>query len=250
MYEPHETEISKAVLLEILTRLKLDENFGLIGGWAIYLTVNKNFLGATGKDYLQSRDIDLFVNCNPGFLKRLKSVMQEIGFVAGEYMFRYELIVDRDTMKPLPESEARKKPIFELFYVFLDLFGNKKNEMLGVWVNEWVGEMTQKKAFDVKSINGRQVFVPKPEFLLSLKVRSFTQRMETEKGLKDACDIYALLFYSSPGISEKIKDQEIGAAIKTMCRDDIAEFIAQTLFGDRLKYNLIIRNLLQVIERI
>jgi len=73
MYDPIETDISKKFLVEILNNIE-SENFGLVGGWAVYLYVNENFTRATGKEYLKSRDIDVFVKCEDEFLEKFKKL--------------------------------------------------------------------------------------------------------------------------------------------------------------------------------
>jgi len=108
IYDPLETEASRKVLLELLDELKLDENFGLVGGWAVHSLIHENFLRATGREFLRSRDIDVFINCKSDFPRRFARTIKKIGFVPGEYRFRYTLILDRDSMEKLSEDEARR----------------------------------------------------------------------------------------------------------------------------------------------
>jgi hypothetical protein len=57
LYDRIETdEALKA--LEVLSD-KLPEPFLLMGGWAVYITVNDSFLEEHGSTYLGSRDIDV-----------------------------------------------------------------------------------------------------------------------------------------------------------------------------------------------
>lgn len=57
MYEPYETRISQRYLEEVIR--KVERPVCLLGGWAVYLQVNKNFKETTGRDYVGSRGIDL-----------------------------------------------------------------------------------------------------------------------------------------------------------------------------------------------
>ena len=242
MYDPIETDISKKVLIDILDNIK-NENFGLIGGWAVYLYVNEKFNGATGKEYLKSRDIDIFVKCDDDFLEKFKKIIFSIGFVPSGYDFRYQLLIDRNTLKPISEHESRRKPVFELIYVFLDVFGDRKNEILPLWENNIVKKIIKKKATISIKIDEKSVYLPKQEYLLEMKCESFLYRDNKEKRMKDACDIYALLFYSDiekiPEFIKNIKDK--------LLSEDVLEFIAQELFGDRYKSGLVKRNIMSIL---
>ena len=253
IYDPLETEASRKVLLELLDELKPGENFGLVGGWAVYSLINENFLRATGREFLRSRDIDVFIDCKSSFPRQFARTIKKIGFAPGEYRFRYTLILDRDSMKKLSEDEARRKQAFELIYVFLDVLGNGESDAVGVWPNEIVTKVIDRKAVKILAIDGRKVFVPKEDFLFLLKVDSFLKRETKEKRMKDACDIYGLLFYSPTKILELVKEDtwksEIASrGLGAMLEDETMEFIAGVLFGDKLKSGLVRRNLSQLLE--
>lgn len=253
IYDPLETEASRKVLLELLDELKPCENFGLVGGWAVHSLINENFLRATGREFLRSRDIDVFIDCKSNFPRQFARTIKKIGFAPGEYRFRYTLILDRDSMKKLSEDEARRKQAFELIYVFLDVLGNGESNAVGVWPNEIVAKVIGRKAMKILAIDGRKVFVPKEDFLFLLKVDSFLKRETKEKRMKDACDIYGLLFYSPAKILELVKEdmwksEIVSRGLEAMLEDETMEFIAGTLFGDRLKSGLVRRNLSQLLE--
>lgn len=252
IYDPLETEASRKILLELLDQLKPGENFGLVGGWAVHSLIHENFLRATGREFLRSRDIDVFIDCRGNFSRQFARAIGKIGFVPGEYRFRYTLILDRDSMKKLSEGEAWRKQSFELIYVFLDVLGNGESDAVGVWPNEIVAKMLDRKAVKVLTIDGREVFVPREDFLFLLKVDSFLKREMKEKRMKDACDIYGLLFYSTAKILELVKgdpwkSEIAGRGLEVMLEDETLEFIADALFGDRLKSGLVRRNLYQLL---
>jgi len=166
-----------------------------------------------------------------------------MGFVPSGCDFRYQLILDRNTLKPISESESKRKPAFELIYVFLDVFGDRKNEILPLWENDIVKKIINEKASTAARINEKTVMLPKQEHLLAMKCESFLQRDNKEKRMKDACDIYALLFYSNIGkIPEFVKNIK-----EKMLSEDVLEFVAQELFGDRYKSGLVKRNLMGVL---
>ncbi len=238
MYDPVETDISKKFLLRIIEKVE-SENFGLMGGWAVYMHANENFMKAAGKEYLRSRDIDVFINCERRFLEKFRKIIFEMGFAPSGYSFRYQLIIDRNTLKSISENESKRKPVFDLIYVFLDVFGNEKNDILQVWETDAIKEIIKKKATITREIDGKTVNIPKQENLLAMKFDSFLQRDNKEKAMKDACDIYALLFYSdmkkSPKLPEKVAEK--------LLSESVLEFIAEELFGDRYKSGLVKRNL-------
>ena len=253
IYDPLETEASRKILLELLDELKPGKNFGLVGGWAVHFLIHENFLRATGREFLRSRDIDVFIDCKGNFPSQFAHTIEKIGFAPGEYRFRYTLILDRDSMKKLSEGEARRKQAFELVYVFLDVLGNGESDAVGVWPNEIVTKMIDRKAMKILAIDGQKVFVPEEDFLLLLKVDSFLKRETKEKRMKDACDIYGLLFYSPAKILELVKgdmwkSETASRGLEAMLGDETVEFIAGALFGDRLKSGLVRRNLFQLLE--
>jgi hypothetical protein len=132
------------------------------------------------------------------------------------------------------------------------VLGNEESDAIGVWPNEIVGKMIDKKAMKVLAIDGRQVFVPREDLLLLLKIDSFLQRETKEKRMKDACDIYGLLFYSRVKIFDALKKESwkverARRGIEGMLDEEILEFIADELFGDRFKSGLVRRNLSQLL---
>jgi len=252
MYDPLETEASKRILLELLDELKLDRRFGLVGGWAVHFLINQKFLEATGREFLRSRDIDVFLDCTGDFPRRFARVLEGIGFVPGEYRFRYTLILDRESMRKLEEREARRKPPFELIYIYLDVLGNRECEAVGVWPSEIVAEAIRGGSLKPLEVEGRRVFSPTEDFLFLLKADSFSGR-EGEKRMKDACDLYGLLFYSPVSVldllkRERWKSERAKHALNAMLEEEVLEFVAGTLFGDRYKSGLVRRNLLRALE--
>ncbi len=248
IYDPLETEASRKVLLELLGEIGLTESFGLIGGWAVHELVSTGFLKATGREFPKSRDIDVFIDCSGDFPHKFAAVMKRIGFVAGGYAFRYTLILDRDTMEKIGEERARERQTYNLIYVFLDILGSEESDILGVWPNEIVARMIGEKALKAIVLDGKRVFVPVEDVLLLLKIQSFLQRESREKRMKDACDIYGLLYYSDADVLAGLrmddwKVERARGGIEAMLNDEVLEFVADGLFGDRFKAGLVRRNL-------
>ncbi|VVB96484.1 Uncharacterised protein [uncultured archaeon] len=114
MYEPHEIEISYRYLRTVVSRL--EEPICLIGGWAVYHHVNKNFKKTTGRNYIGSRDIDLGFHFEKGwsekdmrestFAKSLRIIEEELGFVP--VGFRYLKEFHLETEKELSADEMKE----------------------------------------------------------------------------------------------------------------------------------------------
>ena len=60
MYDPIETDISYESLLKLMEKAA-DLRFAIIGGWGIFLHVKKEYTAAFGREYIKSRDIDVFI---------------------------------------------------------------------------------------------------------------------------------------------------------------------------------------------
>ncbi|TDA29720.1 MAG: hypothetical protein DSO04_07130 [Hadesarchaea archaeon] len=252
-YDPLETEASKRILLELLDELGSDRRFGLVGGWAVHSLINRSFLEATGREYLRSRDIDVFLDCTGDFPGRFARVLGRMGFVPGEYRFRYTLILDRESMGKLDEKKAREKQPSELIYVYLEVLGYRECEAVGVWPNKIVGRAIRSGSLRLLQVEGREVFAPTEDFLFLLKADSLLGREGGEKRMKDACDLYGLLFYSPASVLELLRREGWKSglarrALNAMLEEDVLEFIAGTLFGDRYKSGLVRRNLLRALE--
>lgn len=234
MYDPLETKTSEKYLEKILKACEKKEILGkiaVIGGWGVKYLINKEYLRATGREYLKSRDIDLFIPSSVA--EKFLRIIKEIGFMPSAYKFRYEVICTREKGKKISEEQARKQPVHNLIYVFLDVFSEKKTK-LGAWVIPELG--------DAKKIMINSTPVLDAEHLLKIKTVSFFEREKLDKRFKDACDAYALIFYS--GLDKKKADRHL---IKRLAEsDEYCYFIAEQLYGDPLKAGLIRRSLEQL----
>jgi len=233
MYDPLETEISFEVLKKIVEECK-KIRIGIIGGWATYFFVNNNYKRAFGIDYLKSRDIDIFVDSKEAL--KFKKIIGKLGFEKSAYHFRYELIYDREKKRFIKRSLAGKKQIYDLIYIFLDVFSNRKSK-LSSWI---IGILDKTRIKMIDNIPLIDI-----QTLLKLKSYSLFEREKLDKELKDACDMYALLAYSETKVS---LTKEIKKAIeKIIKRDDLCEFIAENVLKDTLKAGIVkvtIRNIL------
>lgn len=231
MYDIHETETSKRYMYELL-KDSSSINIALIGGWATYLYVNSNYRKAFGVDYLMSRDIGVFIDAKHE--KKFAKIISKLGFQKSAYTFRYELIYDKVSNKIITQEQAKTHHIFNLFYIFLDLFSNKPTKLLGTW--------------RIESLNGsKRTFIEDIPVLdinslILLKTTSFFEREKLDKELKDACDLYALVFYSEQPI--KLNELLKKALEKILAREDLCEFVSENVLRDTLKTGIVKRTIM------
>lgn len=234
MYDELETNLSFEYLKKIIERCE-GLKIGVIGGWAVYFYVNENYRKAFGADYLKSRDIDFYINST--YALKFKNVIEKLGFRKSSYYFRYELIYDRKIKEIISEECAKKRQLYDIIYIFLDLFTDKQTS-LSAWVVKNIrdAKISVTNNFPVIDINK----------LLQLKILSFFEREKLDKELKDACDIYSLLAYSNAKFKVNIELKK--AAEKIVSRNDICDFIAENVLKDSLKAGIVKATLLNIIS--
>lgn len=216
MYDPLETELSKNELIALFKEAK-DLKICLIGGWASYYYVKDNYKRAFGQDYMGSRDIDVFFD--PKIEKEFaKVVIDKMGFTKNGFQFRYEKIFDREAKRFISTTEAKKKHVYDLIYIFLDLFSNEPTRVLGSWHD--IGEM---KKISVDMVEGFKV--ADIDTLVALKCTALFARDKADKENKDACDLYALLVYGKKDIQPTLLLQK--AITKILERPDLIYAIAE-----------------------
>ena len=207
LYEPNETKTSQKQLKQIFTSLK--DPACLLGGWAVYHVVNKNFEKANGRPYVGSRDVDIGFHIDKdwtekqlresGFVSAI-SAIEKIGFRS--VSFRLAKDFDIDTGRELTPEEASKRPLYQIFQLFIDPIVDhihpKIKDMLGfVPIDEpLLSLLFQHKMHTATDLFGNKVILPKPELLLAMKLNSVLRRDKENKRIKDAADIYALLWHS------------------------------------------------------
>ena len=230
MYDILETDLS----FEYLNKISQIKNTVIIGGWTTYFYVNENYRKAFGVDYLKSRDIDVFVSSKhlDEYIKEIK----KLGFIQSAYFFRYELIYSRSKNRIITEKESKRQPIYDLVYIFLDLFTDKKSE------KAWnINALDKLKIFNIEKIDTVDI-----DTLLELKCVSFFEREKLDKEFKDACDIYTLLIYS--GKKFKVTKNIQSSIEKIIKRRDLCEFIAENVLRDITKVNIVISTLQNLLK--
>ena len=260
LYDGQETDTALEAL-EALSK-ELPEPFLLIGGWAVYLTVNESYRKDHGVPYLGSRDIDLgfhidrdcddeaLQNCT--YAKALK-VLDRVGY-RPHGSFRYCRIIRRDTGETIDEKAARGMDLYDVIYLYVDMMvdnihpKHKQYFRADPMDEPFISRVFEEKCGVPQSINGARVIIPPPHILLATKLKAIPDRTNEDKLWKDACDIYAILWHS------KTNYREIVSAVRMdypeYCRralnsinDEAAEKAAHHLGIDKGTYIGVVRQL-------
>lgn len=216
IYERMETDASFDALKILAT--ELPEPLILMGGWAVNLTVNRSFSEEHNAPYLGSRDVDLGFHIDvdvsiedlkqSNFAKTLDN-LKEIGYWESGTS-RFCRILDKRTGKTLSEKEAGEIPFFDLFYLYIDPMVDcihpKNDEVFKIKpIDEpLLSDAIENGRMREITISGKIILVPLPDMLLAMKLSSLPNRTKDDKKIKDACDIYALIWHSETPSKEII----------------------------------------------
>ncbi|MGI0088583.1 MAG: nucleotidyl transferase AbiEii/AbiGii toxin family protein [Nitrosotalea sp.] len=193
----------------------------LLGGWAVYLTVNTRFNKANGRNYLGSRDIDLGFHVDPKWSasELEKSALAQSVKILKDRRFnglgsRFVKYYDINTKKELTEVESRKRPSYELFQLYVDpLVDNIHPDALKIVGFPPLDESLLSHVFVGKKFTsvtyfGGKFMLPTPEILIATKIKSLPNRTKDDKRIKDIADLYALSWYSDidlPELKERVQ---------------------------------------------
>jgi len=157
------SKISWKYLNEIWRKIKGEKM--LIGGWAVHLLVNNGLKINKRKEYIGSKDIDLFVED----LEKVFDILTSLGFKREDNRFFKE---ERD------------------FKIFVDVFspGNTPDPLM-----EYAFISNYKLRID-------DFIVPYPEFLIVSKINTILVRGIKEKRIKDILDLLMLISFSKYNI--------------------------------------------------
>lgn len=233
MYPDYETQISQEHLTAVFSQMT--QPVCLMGGWAVYLTVNTKFNESNGRNYIGSRDIDLGFHIDPKWstdeLQR-SALAQSAKILADRGFFgissRFVKYYDIHTKKELTEEESKKKPSYDMFQLYVDTMGDNTHadaqKILGFPL---LDEPLLSHVFvDGKSVivteSGGKFTLPTPETLISMKLKSVPDRTKDDKRIKDMADIYALSWYSD------VEFQELRRRVQHILG---IEYIAKTVSG-------------------
>ena len=205
MYDKAETDISWEHLREVIENL--DEPVVIMGGWAVYFLVNEGYKGNTGRNYIGSRDIDLGFHIgedleNSALYLTYRKLTNDLDFRPLSFGRLFKEM-NRNTGCTLDPELAKKIPPYDIFPVYIDLivdqitpaftehFGfTPIDEDLLQPIFQNANNRTEREEFN------RRLWLPSPDLLLSMKVKSHPNRDKEHKRIKDLSDIVALVLYT------------------------------------------------------
>lgn len=237
LYQKYETENSYTYLRQVVDLL--EEPVCILGGWAVYFTVNETYKKEKGQNYLGSKDIDLGFHIDANIDKsQLKNTMMQktISLLEKDRFCplgsRYYKDISIEDGRELTHEESKTEFSHNVFKMYVDLLVDKihpdfkeifrfdpyDEELLSL-VFENPKNRTELVKFK------KLLWLPSPEILLSTKIKSLPDRTE-EKKIKDICDIYAISFFSN----KKVKD--LITAPKTILEKEKFERLKPLLNSD------------------
>lgn len=223
MYKDNETEISYYYLKEVIQHLK--EPISVVGGWAVYFVVNKNFKEEHQLPYLGSRDIDLGFS-KPETAKGAIKKLMELGFK--RISFRYFKEIHTETGKELSKNEAKNTPLHNIFPMYVDpILAETDSSMKSKLGFMPIDEPLLKPVFEDEKFRlevtafGRKVIIPHPKVLLAMKLNSLPNRDKEHKKIKDLCDIVSIIMYSEAELS--LDKKQVEKAVKCITKEDIVK---------------------------
>jgi len=233
MYNENEVNISNKWLNELFS---LGYDSCLIGGWAVYLLVTKNFEEEYGRKYIGSKDIDMgfHINIQWNFeqLKnsdymKLCTYLDSKGFTWIGY--RYFKNYDYETKNELSYEESKNKPEHELIKLYIDPIVDEIHPDFKCKFNmNLIDEPVLSIAFDENrfikiSIDRTYVKIPHPHLLLAMKLKCVRHREKEHKRLKDISDIFALIWYTDETI-DKLKNKVTKIIDESCIKSIMSEF--------------------------
>ncbi|MDO8871465.1 MAG: hypothetical protein Q7V05_01880 [Methanoregula sp.] len=184
------------------------------------MTVNDSFRDEHGSQYLGSRDIDVcfhidstvsgFELRNSTFTKAI-AIVQELSYLP-HGSCRYCKMIWRDTREIITEAVARDIPIHELFYLYVDMMVDNirpmQKEIFGFNVLDEpiLGRVFEEQTGVMVNLDGLKILIPPPFMLLATKLISIPMRTKDDKQVKDACDIYSILWHSPENYRKILTD--------------------------------------------
>ncbi|MBS3120536.1 hypothetical protein J4420_02380 [Candidatus Woesearchaeota archaeon] len=232
MYLEFETRTSYKYLKQVITALK--EPICILGGWAVFLHVNKNFQKAQGRPYLGSRDIDLGFHLDKNAtVEQMKNsaLAKSLDILQNKLKFKsvsFRLLKEIHTETEEEIEEGKIIPAHFIFPMYVDvLVDNIPAKFKDAFRFQPADEPLLRFAFEdgryrkeLREFNKR-LLLPKPEF------NALKHRDKEHKKIKDICDIFALLWYSEEKpevLKEKVKifigHQSLLKSIKSIEEND------------------------------
>ena len=180
-----------------------------MGGWSVHLILNEKFREVTGREYPGSRDIDLGFHLDPKWkpkefrnsaLHKAIKELQALGFKPQSFRFvkRYHLWEERE----LTPREERKLPQYDTFNLYVDVLVDTEDPRrfkvarFHVLEEPLLARVLAGTDRVEAELDGARFTMPSPRLLMEMKVKSFPDRTQDDKRVKDLMDLCALVLYS------------------------------------------------------
>jgi hypothetical protein len=208
LYDSVETSASLDAL-DVLAK-ELPKPLILLGGWAVYFSVNERYQTQHGEPYLGSRDVDLgfHVPENASELDIITGNFQPSLLILKRLGYRKEgssrlcKIINKETGEMVLKNMKTAASEEDYFYLFIDPLVDNSHPLLEELcditplVEPALKDALRDEKFQTIERSGREIKIPDPEILLEMKLSSLVKRTKTDKKVKDVCDIYALIWHS------------------------------------------------------
>ncbi len=229
MYDKAETDISWEHLREVIENL--EEPIVVMGGWAVYFLVNDGYKINTGRSYIGSRDIDLGFHITnelerSAFYRTYQKLTNDLDFRPLSFGRLFKEM-DMNTGSTLAPEVAKNIPIYDIFPMYVDLIVDKITTAFKEHFGFTPIDETLLRPIFQDAVNRteqeefkRKLWLPSPNLLLSMKVKSHPNRDKEHKRLKDLSDITALVLYTgaTPTFTTQL---EMGAFREHVLEEDI-----------------------------
>ena len=206
MYKDTEIDTSYKYLKSVISQL--EEPVCILGGWAVFFSVNDNYKKQLKRVYIGSRDVDIGFNTVSSFKHATEILEKQLNF--NFLSFRYYKNIHAETGVDLLEEQTKTLPPHMFFPMYVDpIMSHIDQKIIDDLGFTPVDEPLLKYVFEDKNKLvtefGKKLLLPKPEILLATKIKSVINRNKQHKRYKDICDITALCLFSGLELSEIIK---------------------------------------------
>ena len=186
------------------------------GGWAVFFTINDIFKKQKKRDYIGSQDIDIGFFLKPmitkselestSLFKTLK-ILESNGFKPEGFRYRKDISYNEIIIE-------KNKKENETFTLYVDILVNSYPPSLNdIYPNCFfevpiIEQVYNNTKYQVKiSSVSDNLFIPIREIIIVMKIHSLIGRGNVHhKTVKDLCDLYGLLWYSSKSLKETCKE--------------------------------------------
>jgi hypothetical protein len=186
----------------------MNKRICLLGGWAVYHSVNNSFFKKKNRPYLGSHDIDFGMYIEPMMSKNklTSSTLFKIIHLLESEDFHVDGIRYRKDITYITKDEK------ESFPLYIDIIINSYPPSYSDIIPQYFFEeplleeiyRNSQNQVEIPQIS-HHLFMPIPEILSAIKIRCILGRDIHHKRVKDLCDLYSLLFYSQKSFKSTVE---------------------------------------------